>query len=253
MTFQFRVVTIFPELFQGFIDTSLIGKAVSNGLVSFEFIELRRFARDKHRSLDDAPYGGGAGMVMLPAPILDMLDEQPDAHRVLLSPKGVPFTQSTAKRLTKRSPLLLFCGRYEGVDQRAREAFHEEISLGDFVLNGGEVAAMAVIEAVSRLIPGVVGNYDSTVEESFSAGLLEYPQYTRPEVIRGKAVPPVLLSGDHGKVAKWRRGQSLLRTQQRRPELFSGLALSDEDKQLLKKAQSDVDTRGSEKKRDSDT
>jgi tRNA (guanine37-N1)-methyltransferase len=227
---------MFPELFHGFVETSLIGKARQNGLISIELIDLRRFAHDKHRSLDDAPYGGGAGMVMLPEPIFNMLDGQTAAHRVLLTPKGAPFTQNAARTLLERSPLLLFCGRYEGVDQRARESFDEEISLGDFVLNGGEVAAMAVVETVSRLVPGVVGNFDSTVEESFSDGLLEYPQYTRPEVLRGRSVPAILLSGDHGRIARWRRAQSLLRTWRRRPELLAALPLTPEDRKLLDEA-----------------
>ena len=237
MAFEFRIVTMFPEVFEGFLNTSLIGKARKSGLLQIDVIDLRSFAHDKHRSLDDTPYGGGAGMVMRPGPVLEMLDTEPAAHRVLMSPKGRPFNQATAKRLCDHSPLLLFCGRYEGMDQRAREAFHEELSLGDFILNGGEVGAMAVIEAVSRLVPGVLGNYDSTVEESFSSGMLEYPHYTRPEEIRGKRVPPILLSGDHGKVAKWRRGQSLYRTAVLRPDLFEKLELTDDDTPLLKDAE----------------
>ena len=237
MPFQFRIVTIFPEIFSGFLETGLIGKAGLSGILDIETIDLRDFAHDKHRKLDDTPYGGGAGMVMLPGPVLEMLDAQPaDTHKILLSPKGRTLTQKTAQRLSERSPLLLFCGRYEGMDQRARESFDEEISIGDFILNGGETAAMAVVEAVSRLVPGVLGNFDSTVEESFSSGMLEYPQYTRPEVIRDKAVPKILLSGDHGKVDKWRRGQALLRTSLRRPDLFEKLTLSDEDLRLLEEA-----------------
>ncbi len=237
MAFQFRIVTIFKELFKGFVEVGLIGKAVQNGILEIDLIDLRNFAHDKHRKLDDTPYGGGAGMVMLPAPILEMLDTIPeDTHKILLTPKGQPFTQMTAERLATKSSLLLFCGRYEGMDRRAEEAFDEEISIGDYVLNGGETAAMAVVEAVSRLVPGVLGNEDSTVEESFSKGLLEYPQYTRPEVIRGKAVPKILLSGDHGKVAKWRRGQALLRTQIARPDMFAALELTEQDEQLLSDA-----------------
>ena len=237
MAFQFRIVTIFKELFSGFTECGLIGKAVQNGTIDIEFIDLRDFAHDKHRKLDDTPYGGGAGMVMLAGPILEMLDTVPtDTRKILLTPKGVPFTQHTAERLAQQSPLLLFCGRYEGMDQRAETAFDEEISLGDFVLNGGETAAMAVVEAVSRLVPGVLGNAQSAIEESFSTGMLEYPQYTRPEVIRDMAVPKVLLSGDHGKVASWRRGQALLRTQRSRPDLFARLSLSDADIQRIEEA-----------------
>jgi tRNA (guanine37-N1)-methyltransferase len=237
MPFEFRIVTMFPEVFEGFLETSLVGKARRKGLIHIELINLRNFAHDKHRSLDDTPYGGGAGMVMRPGPIFEALESEPEGRRVLMSPKGRSFDQCTARRLAGQSPLLLFSGRYEGMDQRARESFHEEISLGDFILNGGEVAAMAVVEAVSRLVPGVIGNYHSTVEESFSSGLLEYPQYTRPEVIRGKAVPKVLLQGDHGKVAGWRRGQALYRTRVTRPDLFEKLVLSEEDKSLLKEAE----------------
>ena len=236
MPFEFRIVTMFPEVFEGFLDTSLIGKARQRGLIDITLVDLRQFAHDRHRTLDDAPYGGGAGMVMRPGPVLEMLRSQPDAHRVLMSPKGAPFHHASAARLSGLSPLLLFCGRYEGMDQRAREWFHEELSLGDFILNGGEVAAMAVVEAVSRLVPGVIGNFDSTVEESFSTGILEYPQYTRPEVIGGKSVPKVLLCGDHGKVARWRRGQALYRTSVKRPDLFEKLTLSDDDLALLREA-----------------
>ena len=239
MTFEFRIVTMFPELFDGFLTTSLIGKAIDKGTIDIQLIDLRKFAHDKHHSLDDTPYGGGAGMVMRPGPVFEMLEDSGDSHRVLMSPKGKPFTQQAASSLVEKSPILLFCGRYEGMDQRARELFHQEISLGDFVLNGGEVAAMAVVEAVSRLVPGVIGNFDSTVEESFSSGMLEYPQYTRPEVIEGKPVPKILLSGDHAKVAKWRRGQALYRTFVKRPDLFAKLNLSEEDKALLKAAEAD--------------
>lgn len=239
MTFEFRIVTMFPELFDGFLSTSLIGKAIDKETIGIQLIDLREFARDKHHSLDDTPYGGGAGMVMRPGPVFEMLNAVGDAHRVLMSPKGKPFSQQEAAALSGKSPLLLFCGRYEGMDQRARESFHQEISLGDFVLNGGEVAAMAVVEAVSRLVPGVIGNFDSTVEESFSSGMLEYPQYTRPEIIEGQAVPKILLSGDHGKVAEWRRGQALYRTSVTRPDLFETLNLSGKDKTLLDAAEAE--------------
>jgi tRNA (guanine37-N1)-methyltransferase len=231
--FEFYVVTIFPELFTGFAETSLIGKAHKSGLLSTHCIDLRDFTHDKHRSVDDDPYGGGAGMVMRPGPIFEMFDALPSCHRVLMTPQGSRFNQETALRLSGMSKVMLFCGRYEGVDERVRDRFDEEISIGDFVLNGGEVAAMAVIEAVSRLVPGVLGNAQSTVEESFSAGLLEYPQYTRPETLGGLSVPEVLLSGDHERVRQWRRAQALKRTRERRPDLFEKLELSDEDRRLL--------------------
>lgn len=235
--FEFRVVTLFPELFAGFVDASLVGRARSAGLVSIELVDLRSFTHDRHRTVDDTPYGGGSGMVMKPQPVLEMLAAQPPSHRVLLTPQGRPFDQERARALAGLAPLLLFCGRYEGVDERVRGRFDEELSLGDFVLNGGEVAAMAVIEAVSRLVPGVVGNAESVVEESFSAGLLEYPQYTRPEEVEGARVPEVLISGDHGRVARWRRGQALLRTKRKRPDLFARLTLSAEDAALLERAE----------------
>lgn len=235
--FEFKLVTLFPELFERFIDTSLIGKAVKNNLLRFSFIDLRNFTYDRHRSVDDTPYGGGSGMVMKTQPIIEALDANPGCHRILMTPQGRPFKQSDAKRLSQLDkPVLLFCGRYEGVDERVRGMFHEQICLGDFVLNGGETAAMAVIEAVSRLVPGVLGNLDSTVEESFSSGLLEYPQYTRPEVINGKRVPGVLLSGNHKKIDEWRRGQALYKTHLLRPDLIEAYDMTDDDKRLLDRA-----------------
>ncbi len=237
MSFKFSIATIFKDIFAGFVKTGLIGKAVANGILEIDVIDLRDFAHDKHRKLDDTPYGGGAGMVMLPGPIFEMLDSvSSDTRKILLSPAGNPFSQETAKRLAVTSPILLFCGRYEGLDHRVHESFDEEISIGDFVLNGGETAAMVVIEAVSRLVPGVLGNFESTIEESFSSGMLEYPQFTKPEIIRGKSVPKVLLSGDHGKVAKWRRGQALYRTFLFRPDLFSSLELSEDDIRMFEEA-----------------
>jgi tRNA (guanine37-N1)-methyltransferase len=237
--FEFHVVTLFPDLFEGFLEASLIGRARKAGLLSIRLVDLRDYTHDRHRTVDDAPYGGGSGMVMKTAPILEMLAAAPPSRRVLLTPQGRPFDQRKAQELAGASSLLLFCGRYEGVDERVRRMFDEELSLGDFVLNGGEVAAMAVIEAVSRLVPGVLGNADSTVEESFAAGVLEYPQYTRPEVVNGERVPEILLSGDHARVARWRRGQALLRTKLRRPELFARLDLGPEDLRLLAEIEED--------------
>lgn len=227
------VFTIFPDAFAWFRGQVHVRRALDLGLY-LRFWDYRAYTPLKAGQVDDAPYGGGAGMVMLPGPVFEMLDTIPEGtHKVLLSPKGQPFCQKAARHLVSKSPLLLFCGRYEGMDQRARESFDEEISIGDFILNGGETAAMAIVEAVSRLVPGVLGNFDSTVEESFSSGMLEYPQYTRPEVIRNKAVPKVLLSGDHGKVAQWRKAQALYRTSLFRPDLFARLTLSETDKQLI--------------------
>ncbi|HUT78874.1 MAG TPA: tRNA (guanosine(37)-N1)-methyltransferase TrmD [Polyangia bacterium] len=238
--YGFHVVTLFPDIFAGFAEASLLGKAREAGLLSIGFTDPRDFTRDRHRTVDDAPYGGGSGMVMKGEPIKGALDSLPQLHRVLLTPQGRPLTQADAARLAGLEGLILMCGRYEGVDERVRAWFDEEISLGDFVLNGGEVAAMAVIEAVSRLLPGVLGNAESVREESFNAGMLEYPQYTRPEVLDGVCVPQVLLSGDHGRVARWRRGQALVRTKRRRPELLARLDLTEEDRALLAEAESEA-------------
>ncbi|MBN2717510.1 MAG: tRNA (guanosine(37)-N1)-methyltransferase TrmD [Deltaproteobacteria bacterium] len=235
--YRFILATLFPELFRPFVETSLIGKAVERGLLGFDFLNVRDFALDRHRTVDDSPYGGGPGMVMMAEPVIRAMVDLPVCHKVFLSPQGKPFTQSTAQRFAALDkPLLLFCGRYEGLDERVVERFDDQLSIGDFVLNGGEVAAMAVIEAVSRLIPGVIGKLDSTVEESFSNGLLEYPQYTRPEEIDGQRVPDILLSGNHAKIAEWRRGQSLLRTYLTRPDLFAVYEMSDKDRKLFNDA-----------------
>jgi len=234
---RFIVVSLFPELIEAFARTSLLGKACEKGLLELDVVDLRDFTHDRHRSVDDTPYGGGSGMVMKPEPIFEALDAQPQCHRVLLTPQGRAFDQRAAKRLAQTPAVLLLCGRYEGVDERVRGRFDEELSVGDFVLQGGEVAAMAVIEAVSRLVPGVLGNECSPLEESFTAGLLEYPQYTRPEEIEGLMVPEVLRSGDHGRVDRWRRGQALLRTRERRPDLFARLELTEEDRRLLAEAE----------------
>jgi len=231
---DFHVITIFPEIFSGFSEASLIGKARASGLINLNLIDLREFTRDRHRMVDDSPYGGGFGMVMKPEPIFECLDALPAAaHKVLLAPSGRPFVQSTARRFSQLSSMALFCGRYEGLDERAAEQFDEVVSIGDYVLNGGEVASMVIIEAVARLIPGVIGKMGSVEDESFSAGLLEYPQYTRPEVYREQNVPPILLSGDHLKIAAWRRAQSLIRTKKRRPDLLDGVELTQSDRKTL--------------------
>ncbi len=233
---RFEVITIFPELFDSFLAKGLVAKAHANGTIQVVRTNPRDFATDKHRSVDDAPYGGGSGMVMLPGPILTALESRESGgrlHRVLLTPQGRPFTQAIARRLAERPAVALVCGRYEGVDERVRDAMDEQISLGDFVMTGGEVAAMAVIEAAARLLPGVLGNPESTRDESHAQGLLEYPQYTRPPDFRGQRVPDVLLSGDHGAVARWRRKEALRRTRRERPELFATYASSGEDRALL--------------------
>ncbi len=220
------IVTIFPEFF-GVLDVSLLGKARERGLIDVGVHDLRDFTHDKHRTVDDTPYGGGAGMVMRPEPWGEALDTVlTDTTTVIFpSPAGERFTQATARELSLESHLVFACGRYEGIDQRvveyaASRARAREISLGDYVLNGGEVAAMAMIEAVGRLVPGVIGNPESLDEESHEGGLLEYPSYTKPAEWRGIAVPPILTSGNHGAIAAWRHEQQLERTARVRPDLL---------------------------------
>jgi len=219
------IVTIFPEFFS-VLDVSLLGKARTSGLLRLAVHNLRDYTHDRHRTVDDTPYGGGAGMVMRPEPWGEALDAvcTDTAVVIVTTPSGKPFTHADAVRLSRAEQLVFACGRYEGIDQRvldhAGERWQlEEISLGDFVVNGGEVAALAIIEAVVRLLPGFMGNPESLTEESHADGLLEYPVYTKPAQWRGLDVPDVLLSGDHGRIATWRREQSQLRTAQRRPDL----------------------------------
>ena len=223
---RFDIVTIFPEFF-GALDVSLLGKARQSGVIEVGVHDLRDFTHDRHRTVDDTPYGGGAGMVMKPEPWGEALDSvvRDDSIIVVPSPAGHPFTQREARELAAREHLVFACGRYEGIDQRVIDHYADrnevrEISLGDYVLNGGEVAAMAIIEAVGRLVPGVVGNPASLTEESHEDGLLEYPSYTKPAVWRDRAVPAVLLSGHHGAVAQWRHEQQLDRTRRVRPDLL---------------------------------
>jgi tRNA (guanine37-N1)-methyltransferase len=223
------IVTIFPAIFDA-LDISLLGKARQNGLIDLRVTDLRSFTHDRHRTVDDTPYGGGAGMVMKPEPWGEALDavlgDGSDPVVVFPSPAGEVFTQRLARNLSKEQHLVFGCGRYEGIDQRvfdeaATRARVRLVSLGDYVLNGGEVAAMAMIEAVARLIPGVVGNPQSLVEESHEDGLLEYPTYTKPPLWREREVPPVLLSGNHGAIAQWRHEQQLERTRRVRPDLLA--------------------------------
>jgi len=227
------IVTIFPTFFD-VLGVSLIGKARDRGILDMHVHDLRDWTHDRHRTVDDTPYGGGAGMVMKPEPWGEALDEilTDDAVLLVPSPAGELFSQPMARELAEEKHLVFACGRYEGIDQRVIEHYAARgrvrlVSLGDYVLNGGEVAAMAVIEAVSRLIPGVVGNPESLVEESHELGLLEYPSYTKPAVWRGLEVPPVLLSGNHGAIAAWRHEQSVARTRAHRPDLLEGTDLLD--------------------------
>jgi tRNA (guanine37-N1)-methyltransferase len=231
------VLTIFPEIFDSFIGCSLIGKSISSGSIRIDRIDIRSHAADAHRSVDDAPYGGGAGMVMMPGPVIGALRTAPPGHRVMLTPQGEPLTQKTARELASHETLVLVCGRYEGFDERIRGHVDREVSLGDFVLHGGEVAAMAVIESVVRLGTDFLGNPDSVLEESFSEGLLEYPQYTRPSEFEGLAVPKVLLGGNHERIGRWRRAQRLVRTKRRRPDLLASLDLDEEERLLLEEAE----------------
>jgi tRNA (guanine37-N1)-methyltransferase len=226
MTFGFHVVSLFPDLMEPYLSGSILGRARAAGLIDVSYTNPRDFTTDVHRTVDDSPYGGGAGLLMMPEPLGQAIDHVREAHRpaklVLLSAAGRTFDQDVAAEFAALGSLALVCGRYEGVDQRVMdELVDEEISLGDFVITGGELGAMAVIDAVSRLLEGVVGHPDGARDESFTGvPLLEYPQYTRPRSWRGREVPEILLSGDHGKIAAWRQEQRLSRTSARRPDLF---------------------------------
>lgn len=222
----FDIITIFPEIFSGVLETGIIRRARQSGIADIRVINLRDFAADKHKQVDDRPFGGGEGMVFMAEPIFAAVEHcresrDKDASRVfLLSPQGKTWTQGLALEMSGASHAILICGRYEGVDQRIVDHLvDQEISVGDFVLSGGEIPAMVVLDSVVRLLPGALGNKDSAVNESFSSGLLDYPHYTRPAVFRGMAVPDVLLSGDHAKIAKWRREKALDKTLRKRPEL----------------------------------
>jgi len=230
------VFTIFPGMVEGFAGLSLLGKARDGGVVEVRVHDLRRAATDPHRSVDDSPFGGGAGMVLMPEPLFGAVEAvDPPRPLYYLSPGGRPLTQDVARELAGLDGFSLLCGRYEGVDERVREHLVDgELSIGDYVLAGGEVAAMVVLETVARLLPGVMGNEASAEEESFADGLLEYPQYTRPASFRGWEVPEVLRSGDHGRVARWRRAQALGRTIRHRPDLLERRGgLTGEERGLL--------------------
>ena len=221
---KFTVLSLFPDLIEKYFTSSIMAKAVEKGIVSYANINIRDYATDKHKTCDDAPYGGGAGMVLKPEPLAAALDAAgaADIRTVYPTPSGRLFSQDYARELSAEKELVIICGRYEGIDQRVLDMYvNDEISLGDYVLSSGEIAAMAVVDAVYRLLDGVITR-ESLEEESFSGGLLEYPQYTRPEVFRGLAVPDILLSGHHANIRKWRREQSILKTQRNRPELLEG-------------------------------
>ncbi|MBI4303562.1 MAG: tRNA (guanosine(37)-N1)-methyltransferase TrmD [Chloroflexi bacterium] len=243
---QFDILTLFPQMFDGPFSTSIIKRAVDRELIRINIHDFRDFAHDKHRTVDDAPFGGGAGMVLKPEPLFEAVEtiKSDIAQKqgienipvVLLTPQGRLFKQQIARELSRQSHLILICGHYEGVDERIREHLAtDEISIGDYVLSGGELAAMVVVDAVARLLPGVLGSEASPVEESYSSGLLEYPQYTRPAEYRGWAVPEVLLSGNHAQIAGWRREQAIIRTLKRRPDLLEKADLTPKERQLLEK------------------
>ena len=237
---RFFVLTLFPEMIEETLSHSIMGRAQKEGYISVEAVDIRDFTMDKHRHVDDYPYGGGAGLVMQGQPIYDayrsLLPRAEGARVVFMTPQGRPFTQRVAEELAQEEKLVFLCGHYEGVDERViEEIVTDEISLGDFVLTGGELAAITIIDSVSRLVPGVLGKEESFAEESFSEGLLEYPQYTRPPVFLGREVPEVLLSGHHGRVARWRREQALIRTARKRPDLLEKATLTREDLEFLRK------------------
>ncbi len=223
----FHLLTLFPEMFSGTLHSSMLGRAEEKGILKFNIVDIRDFSGNKHNRVDDSPYGGGRGMVMQAPPVYDAYkfatkNSKAKPHTIHMSPKGKPFTQERAIELSKMDEILILCGHYEGIDQRViDEIVDEEISIGDFVLTGGEIPAMAVIDAVSRMIDGVLSNEESFTDESHFSGLLEYPHYTRPPVFMGREVPEVLLSGDHAKIAKWRREQSLLITKEKRPDMYA--------------------------------
>lgn len=235
---KITILTIFPEMFESVLNSSILGRAREQGLVEVACVDIRPFSDRKHKNTDDYPFGGGAGMVMLAQPIMDAMKhvtgENFSGRRIYMGPRGTTLTTAKARELAKEDHLVLLCGHYEGVDQRALDAcIDEEISIGDYILTGGELAAMVLTDAVSRFIPGVLGSGESAEEESFSDGLLEYPQYTRPRELNGMEVPEVLLSGDHAKIKAWRRQESLRATKKFRPDLLEKAELTAKEKKLL--------------------
>jgi tRNA (guanine37-N1)-methyltransferase len=235
----FDIVTIFPSMIRQALADGVVGRAIERGTLDVAIHDLRDFTTDRHRVVDDMPYGGGPGMVLKPEPIfraLDAIGERrgPRLTTVLMSPQGSRFTQAEAARLSREEHVVLLCGRYEGVDERVRARVAEEISIGDYVLSGGELPALVVIDAVARLVPGVVGDDQSVVDDSFSRGLLDFPHYTRPAEVGPLRVPDVLLSGNHAEIRRWRKRESLSRTLDRRPELLAQAALDEEEREILR-------------------
>lgn len=245
---RISVVTLFPEMFSGYLSQGVVGRAIRSGLLQVDFYNPRDFTHDRHRTVDDRPYGGGPGMLMMVQPLADAITAAKaaaaDQHIVVyLSPQGETLSHQGAVSFSQQSHLILVAGRYEGIDERIIEEYIDcEISIGDYVLSGGELPALVMIDAVARFVPGVLGHTDSALEDSFSSGLLDCPHYTRPEVLDGKAVPEVLLSGNHQKIRQWRLTQSLLRTKQRRPDLLNKLALTEEQRVLLDAFKASLDS-----------
>ncbi len=241
---RFDVFTLLPDVLRPYLEASILQRAVQNGLLEVNLHDIRAWTTDKHHITDDAPYGGGGGMVMKPQPIFaaveGVLGSPPDCPVILMTPQGRVFTQQVAFELAQHSHLALLCGRYEGIDERVRQHLvTDEISIGDYVLTGGELPALIVIDALTRLIPGALGDPDGAMDDSHASGLLEYPHYTRPPEFRGWGVPEVLLSGNHAEIARWRREQALERTWRRRPDMLARLALSEADRKVLARLESE--------------
>ncbi|MBE6044108.1 MULTISPECIES: tRNA (guanosine(37)-N1)-methyltransferase TrmD [Clostridium] len=235
MAMRIDILTLFPEMFQ-VLNYSIIGRAIKNNIININTHNIREYSTNKHKKVDDYPYGGGAGMVMTPQPIVDAIKSIKKLNKgkvIFLGPRGKTFNQEMAKKLSQEDEIIFLCGHYEGIDERIYKYIDEEISLGDFVLTGGEMACIPIVDSICRLIPGVLSSSESFIEESFYNGLLEYPQYTRPECFEGEKVPEVLLSGHHQNIRKWRRKQSLILTKKLRPDLFNKISLSKEDKKLI--------------------
>lgn len=238
------ILTLFPEMFSGVFDTSILKKAREKGKFTYRLVNFREYTENKHHKVDDYPYGGGAGMVLSPQPVYDAVesiqnDRETDPRIILMCPQGEQYNQRKAEELAKEEHLIFICGHYEGYDERIRKLVTDEISIGDFVLTGGELGAMVVVDSVVRLLPEVLGNRESAPQDSFSTGLLEHPHYTRPADFRGMKVPDVLLSGNHAKIEQWRREQSLKRTFERRPDLLHHVQLTEEDKNFLERLRSE--------------
>ena len=242
---RINILTIFPEMFSGVFSSSILGRAQEQNLLEIRLTDIRPYSASKHHNTDDYPFGGGAGMVMMAQPIIAAMREAsalyPDARRIYLGPRGKKLSTPLARELAREKELILLCGHYEGVDQRALDTcVDEEISIGDYILTGGETAAIVLVDCLSRFIPGVLGSSESPEEESFSDGLLEYPQYTRPRDLDGMTVPDVLLNGDHAKIREWRRRQSLAVTARLRPDLLESAELSDTDRKMLKEIEKEM-------------